>query len=247
MPKDNQVFLESESYFKKNSMPVTSTKVEKPSKQRLRQLSQRNAGGYLWKCQPCVCWEDQWRSSCVRFQHQLLRLSPTQKRSPCGCQISGAWEHLCIPPKEGQQLVLHFNALHHFQQEVLNSLGHLGRVCGLPVGRGLNLHWNHFKSFPSCSARRSCITYTDYMNLFFCNNLYMYIYRITSSWSSCPGSFIDSPASTYSLEHLFVRSHVPGLLQNLNIIEKCLVGQFRTTVVVQSNHLRFFIHCLETR
>ena len=55
MPKDNQVFLESESYFKKNSMPVTSTKVEKPSKQRLRQLSQRNAGGYLWKCQPCVC------------------------------------------------------------------------------------------------------------------------------------------------------------------------------------------------
>lgn len=55
------------------------------------------------------------------------------------------------------------------------------------------------------------------------------------------------PRFTYSLEHLFVRSHVPGLLQNLNIIEKGLVGQFRTTVVVQSNHLRFFIHCLETR
>lgn len=84
-------------------MPVTSTKVEKPSKQRLRQLSQRNAGGYLWKCQPCVCWEDQWRSSCVRFQHQLLRWFPFFEGKRC--QISGAWEHLCIPPKEGQQLV----------------------------------------------------------------------------------------------------------------------------------------------
>lgn len=35
--------------------PDRFCQVEKPSKQRLRQLSQRNAGGYLWKCQPCVC------------------------------------------------------------------------------------------------------------------------------------------------------------------------------------------------
>ena len=152
----------------------------------------------------------------------VAEIKTNKKRSTCN-DASGQWfpsakdpdqisaESMRAPvhTSQGGSTVggKHFNVLRRFQEEVLNSLGHLGS------GQGLELTWNHVKSFPSCSARRSCIIYTDHMNPFFATiytcNVVMYVSNYVFILVVLSWFIFWFPRFMYSLMHLLVHSCVP--------------------------------------